>query len=450
MYIKKTVQVKNKTEYYTFRLFHSYRDINNKIRNEELLNLGAYFSLHKDSWKILCNRIQKLLNKVDDLLDFETDQEIKKLADKIVKNIQDKYNKRINADKQNEMSKFEYIDLHSTNDTNCKFIGNEIIVSHACNQLKIKDHLINIGFNTKQVDYALATIMSRLISPGSELSTYKYIKDYSALNELIGNNISNMNINQLYKIGDLLYKNKDEIEKTLYQTEKDLFLFEDTITLFDITNTYFEGNPEHPDAHLGRSKDKKAGAKLISVGLLLNSNGLPIKSKILPGNISEPRTLKEMINELNTDATIIMDAGIATKDNIEFLKTNNYKYIVVNRSHQNEYDEENAIIVKDTERNTVKVSLDKSLNDEVKLYCHSTAKANKAKSFIDKQEQKFIAELNKLQANLAYINIITNVKNIVKPTLIITKNCVFLPTVLNEKLSNIAIISNEVKLDNYS
>ena len=41
--------VKNKTEYYTFSLFHTYRDINNKIRNEELLNLGIYFTLYKDS-----------------------------------------------------------------------------------------------------------------------------------------------------------------------------------------------------------------------------------------------------------------------------------------------------------------------------------------------------------------------------------------------------------------
>jgi hypothetical protein len=119
MYIKKTVQVKNKKEYYTFRLFHTYRDINTKIRNEELLNLGAYFNLHKDSWKPLCDRIQRLLNKEDDLLDFDTDQEIKTLSDKIVKNIQDKYNSRVNANKQNETSKFEYIDLHSTNDTNC-------------------------------------------------------------------------------------------------------------------------------------------------------------------------------------------------------------------------------------------------------------------------------------------------------------------------------------------
>jgi hypothetical protein len=62
--------------------------------------------------------------------------------------------------------------------------------------------------------------MARLISPGSELSTFKYIKNYSALNELIGNNISNMNINQLYKIADLLYKNKDEIEKHFIKQKK--------------------------------------------------------------------------------------------------------------------------------------------------------------------------------------------------------------------------------------
>ena len=449
MYIKKTVQIKNNKEYFTFRLFHSYRDVNNKVRCDEILNLGAYFNLQNDKWAILCDTIQDLLDNKPSLFESEVEQEIKSLANKIVRQIHDK-NKNINdVEKSKQQSKFEYIDLNTTEDISCRFIGNEIIALHTCNQLKIKELLTNLGFNNKQVDHALSIIIARLISPGSELSTYKYIKENSALNELMGNNVLNMNINHLYKIGDLLYKNKDEIEKTLYQTEKDLLNFEDTVTLFDITNTYFEGNPDHTEAHLGRSKDKKAGSKLISVGLLLNSNGLPIRSKILPGNISEPKTLKEMLDELNTNATVIMDAGIATNDNIEFLKTSGYKYIVVNRSHQNEYDEKNAIVVKDTVHNTVKVSLIKSSADEVKLYCHSTAKAQKAKSFIDKQELKFIEDLNKLQENLISINVITKIENIVEPTLIITPKEVFLPTTLDNKLSNIAIIIDDLKLDQY-
>ena len=116
MYINKTVQIKNNKEYFTFRLFHSYRDANNKVRCDEILNLGAYFNLQNDKWAILCDTIQDLLDNKPSLFESDVEQEIKSLANKIIKQIHDK-NKNINdVEKSKQQSKFEYIDLNTTED----------------------------------------------------------------------------------------------------------------------------------------------------------------------------------------------------------------------------------------------------------------------------------------------------------------------------------------------
>src|SRR6185437_11814015 len=149
-------------------------------------------------------------------------------------------------------------------------------------------------------------------------------------------------------------------------------------------------------------KEKRSDCALISLGLLLDSSGFPKKSKILPGNISEPSTLKDMLADLDSSSgtTIIMDAGIATKENLEYLKAEGYKYIVVRRDSNLVMPENDTTIVKDTKNNTVTVSLVTGAENEVELYCHSTAKEAKATEFTTKMTKRFEEELAKLTQNL--------------------------------------------------
>jgi hypothetical protein len=64
------------------------------------------------------------------------------------------------------------------------------------------------------------------------------------------------------------------------------------------------------------------------------------KIRIYEGNISEPKTLENMIKglfirECGQDPLlmpmIVLDAGIASEDNIKLLRSKNYRYIVVSR-----------------------------------------------------------------------------------------------------------------------
>jgi len=72
--------------------------------------------------------------------------------------------------------------------------------------------------------------------------------------------------------------------------------------LYDLTNTYFEGSAKkNKKAKRARSKDKRNDRPLITLGLVIDELGFPKASRIFKGNISEPSTLKEMIEALQEE-----------------------------------------------------------------------------------------------------------------------------------------------------
>ena len=90
----------------------------------------------------------------------------------------------------------------------------------------------------------------------------------------------------------------------------------------------------------------------MTLALVLDCNGFPIRSQVYEGNVSESKTLSEMINDLQRTGlpkekqpTVIMDAGIATEENITWLKEHKYNYLVVSRKRHREFDESQSVIV---------------------------------------------------------------------------------------------------------
>ena len=67
----------------------------------------------------------------------------------------------------------------------------------------------------KEINAFLASIIGRLITPGSEVSTVNYLRNNSALDEILDSDFSNLHKNRLYKISDLLLKNQSAIESHL-------------------------------------------------------------------------------------------------------------------------------------------------------------------------------------------------------------------------------------------
>jgi transposase len=367
MFIRKSTQKNSKTGavYATYRLVRTYRDVFGKVKPETLCNLGSNFSIPEEYWRILTDRIEQLVSGQQFLFEFELPAEVEREAKRLVKILSKRKAVEIKAVPIAELAQisdeqdYQTVNINSLKNSEVRHIGAEYVAYHAVQQLQLLETLTNAGLNKKQVNIAIASIIGRLIIPSSELRTHKYLTQDSALDEVMGTEFSTLDIKQLYAASDLLLSHKEVIETKLYQREQELFNLEEVITLFDITNTYFEGHNNHSGANKGRSKEKRSDCELISLGLLLDGSGFPKKSKILPGNISEPSTLKNMLKTLdsNSGTTIIMDAGIATSDNIAYLQNSGYKYIVVKRNATLVMPDGDQVTVKDTINNKVTVSL---------------------------------------------------------------------------------------------
>jgi transposase len=409
MYIRRTTIKRRKDggQYYTYRLVASER-IGKKVRQRTLINLGTDFSLPREQWPELASRIQEIIDGQCEV--FKTSQEIEEFAQNYAAQI---IQSRHRNKAENDQPDYREVDIDSLEMLRPRSVSCEHVALEAFNSLKLGEHLKSLGFNGSQLAAATGTIIGRMCQPGSELATHNWLQNISGLGELIDYDFSKTNLYKMYTISDQLLKNKEIIEKHLYLQEKNLFGFQETITLYDLTNTYFEGRGETNElGEFGRSKEKRSDCPLVTLALMLDSSGFPKCSKVFEGNVSESVTLEKMIKgmeakRLHPDlfeppkATIVMDAGIATEDNIEWLKGNHYPYIVVSRKRHRQFNDDEAVVVKQDNDCTVKAQkVIDSENNEVLLYCHSTQREKKEQSISDRFTIRFEEALINLESGL--------------------------------------------------
>ncbi len=96
---------------------------------------------------------------------------------------------------------------------------------------------------------------------------------------------------------------------------------------------------------------------------------------------------------------IVMDAGIATQENITYLQKNDWNYLVVSRKRHLEFDREQAVVVKKDGGDKVMVQRIEK-NDEVELYCHSELRERKEQAIKGKTRQRFEDDLDYLKQGL--------------------------------------------------
>jgi len=99
--------------------------------------------------------------------------------------------------------------------------------------------------------------------------------------------------------------------------------------------------------------------------------------------------------------TIVLDAGIATQENITWLVENHYRYVVVSRKRQRQFDKTQSHIIKETDNNTIRVQRVVCADgDEVELYCHSAQREKKDNGIHQLFAQRFESALEKLASGL--------------------------------------------------
>ena len=246
-----------------------------------------------------------------------------------------------------------------------------------------------------------------MISPGSELQTHDWLQTRTALGELLDHDYGSTSLTRLYTISDKLLKHRSVLEAFLADQEQSLFDLNRSIVLYD----YFEGQcAQNPKAQFGRSKEKLKCCPLVTLGLVLDGDGFPLGSQVFSGNASEPATLERMLDGLQgknpltaEKPVIIMDAGIASADNIAWLIERGYLYLVVGRERyvKDPRDQENAVLIRETEGGKVTVYREiDAETKETRLYCHSDQKAKKEQAIRNRFHDRLEEELDKLNSGL--------------------------------------------------
>ena len=291
-------------------------------------------------------------------------------------------------------------------------VGAELLALHYWKALKFHRILADCGFKRRQIEMAQVAILGRLLSPGSECHTVRWFNKRSSLQEFCAELKDGISKDSLYRIGDHILEHKAEIEAKLRSNLKQYHSLVDRVYLYDLTNTYFEGNKLNSElCRRGKSKEKRDDCPLVTLALVVDQDGFPVFSRIYAGNQSEPRTLREVMEEVRysqddlidrlVQPMVVMDRGIATKDNISWLREEGYTYFVIERRNTvNDFRDEFRSMqgfVECRDRQDRKLYLKKVSEGELaKVLVYSEAKALKERGITNLREKKFLEEVNHL------------------------------------------------------
>lgn len=377
-------------------------------RQRILLNLGR-LDLPREDWKLLANRIEDLY--LGQQAFGMPPEPVEQLAQHYARLLRQREMQRAVVLEKSE-AEWETVDLQSLTSGECRTLGGEAVALKAFRQLGLPQMLSDLGLSPAQVQEAALLIIGRLLHPASERDTALWAKEISALGELLSTDFQRLSNNSLYRLSDQLVAHRSEIEGRLAQREKAIFSLEEKIILYDLTNTYLTGQAgESSLARRGRCKHKRRDCPLLTLALVLDEDGFPKASRVFPGNVGEPGTLKEMLQALlstrsqpfpllKIKPTVVLDAGVATADNLALIQESDCHYVAVARQRPQEIPAAGLLVIKEDKSNMVQVKrLDQE--GEVLLYCHSTGRARKEQSMQTRMQQRFEEGLQNLAASLS-------------------------------------------------
>jgi transposase len=402
MYIRQTKTSTSAAgeSYYTFRLVASER-VGDKVRQRTLLNLGRNFFLARDKWPQLCARIEEIL--VGQVNMLPVDQELEELAQHYSAQLVVSANEAPSEKDGAKKVDYQEVDVESLHLLRPRSIGIEHAGLEAVGELGLLKIFEECGLNGPQQAAALGSIIGRMAAPGSELSTHQWLSERSGLGELIDYDFEDMSLMRLYRVSDQLLRHQQQIEKALFSRISSLFSLPTTITLYDLTNTFFEGKvPANSKARRGHSKEKRGDCPLVTLGLAVDGSGFVRRSKVFEGNVAECRTLETMLSALSASAgsMVIMDRGIATQANIDWLVSHNYRYLVVSREKTRRFAEDQAVSL--TSATGTKIHIQREEDGrEVRLYCYSEDRAKKDEAIAARFCKRFEEGLGQIAASLA-------------------------------------------------
>ena len=406
MYIRRT-QTRNSATgeaYYTQRLVQSVR-VGSQVRQTTLLNLGRHFALAQEEWPALCARLEELRSGQGALLGGVGSTRVEREAQRLFARLLARQPVAATTASAASTPDVQAIDVDSVELSRPRTVGVESVGLWAMAEVDFVGLLQALGLTGPQRALIVGAIIGRMAAPGSERATHRWLSERSGLGELLDIDFEALPLVPFYRAADGLMRHRAVIEQRLFARVSELFALDWTVTLYDLTNTFFEGEAAgNPKAQRGHSKEKRRDCPLVTLGLVLDGSGFVRRSQTFDGNVVEGTTLADMLHGLGAPrgALVVMDAGIATEENIVWLRTQGYRYLVVSRERQRQFDAREAITLETANGEHVAIQrVADADGQEARLYCYSERRARKEEGIAQRFTQRFEAGLQKLHEGLA-------------------------------------------------
>ena len=253
---------------------------------------------------------------------------------------------------------------------------------------------------------ALVLVICRLCDPSSELRIAEHGYEQSALGDLLGVPGDKVNDDRLYRALDKLLPHKQELEKHLKNRLGELFGLSYDLLLYDVTSTFFEGAAEGNDeARRGYSRDSRGDCKQVCIALVVSRCGMPLGYELFAGNKADVTTVRQVVEAMEdrygkADRVWVMDRGMVSAANIQFLKEGSRRYIVgtpkgMLRKYEKQLVEGNWSAVR--EGLEVQWCADPEGGTETFILCRSQARRAKEQAMHERFEKRIEEGLASLQ-----------------------------------------------------
>ena len=219
-------------------------------------------------------------------------------------------------------------DIKEVKDQNKSYAFGHMIVQKLWKMMKLDTFLeksITAKNKSELIQGVYTLLSSRLGSPTSIRGTSQKQKEMAGVSEIT--------MDVLYSVLDVFADNREELLKHLSKFfQKNTSRKMDTVS-YDVTNYYFESHKPGEFRLFGYSKEHKNNEVLVVMGLLIDSNGIPVTMKLFPGNTMDQNTLQDSVDELEKlygfdSITVIADRGMNSGENLVFLTNKNHHFLI--------------------------------------------------------------------------------------------------------------------------
>jgi transposase len=392
------------------QLVQSYRNEEGKPRQRIVASLGKMV-IPEDSQRTVARCVEQRLRGEQELFSSEITEQEAEWVDCIVKISEHVRSAKLNVSEL----KLDGVLADKVESSNVVEFGPQLVGMEAWRELSLTEALLNMGMNRRAVSIAQTLVINRIVEPLSEWAVIDWLKR-TALPECLNVRIIESTKDRLYKTSDELISRRKKIEEYLRKKESTLFGLTGSIVLYDVTNTHFEGLCKaNPKAAYGKNKQKRNDCLQVAVGMAFDETGCALAHETFNGNISDAKTLFHILEQLDDSLeheqkpVVILDAGFASKENLQHLREKGYSYLVnITRGSRKKYAQyfaakDFSVLANRSHDEQVEVKTIEDPDDpETKLVlCRSTKRRKKEQAMISTAEKKFIDDAEKFKKRVS-------------------------------------------------